>query len=314
MSVRKRKWVTRSGEEREAWVVDYVDQHGERHIETFAKKKDADARHAEVRVDVKAGIHVASSKSVNVREAADSWVKAAEAYGLERATIKQYREHVEQHIIRFIGATKLAEINAQAVRKFEDKLRENGRSPAMVRKIIGSLGSLLADAQEQGLTARNAVRDLRRNRRRGKDRHVEKRQKGKLKVGVDIPTPDEIKTIIEHVEGRWRPLLITAIFTGLRASELRGLRWQDVDLKANEIHVRQRADRFNEIGKPKSAAGERVVPIGTFAANTLKEWKLACPKGNLDLVFPNGAGNIEVLGQYYQSGTDPRSNCGWHHG
>jgi integrase len=305
MSVRKRKWVTRSGEEREAWVVDYVDQHGERHIETFAKKKDADARHAEVRVDVKAGIHIASSKSVNVREAADSWMKAAEAHGLERATIKQYREHVEQHIVPFIGAMKLEEINAQAVRKFEDKLREKSRSPAMVRKVIGSLGSLLADAQEQGLAARNAVRDLRRNRRRGKDLHAEKRQKGKLKVGVDIPATDEIKAIIEHVEGRWRPLLITAIFTGLRASELRGLRWQDVDLKANEIHVRQRADRFNEIGRPKSAAGERVVPIGTFAANTLKQWKLACPKGNLDLVFPNGAGNVESLANIINRGLIP---------
>ena len=69
MSVRKRKWVTRSGEEREAWMVDYVDQQGERHIETFAKKKDADARHAEVKVDVRAGVHVAPSKSVTVKEA-----------------------------------------------------------------------------------------------------------------------------------------------------------------------------------------------------------------------------------------------------
>jgi site-specific recombinase XerD len=68
--------------------------------------------------------------------------------------------------------------------------------------------------------------------------------------------------------GRWRPLLITATFTGLRASELRGLRWSDVDLKANEVHVRQRADRYKKIGKPKSAAGERVVPFGKFVANT----------------------------------------------
>jgi hypothetical protein len=54
--------------------------------------------------------------------------------------------------------------------------------------VISSLGALLADAQEQGLTAHNAVRDLRRNRQRGKERNAEKRQKGKLKVGVDIPT------------------------------------------------------------------------------------------------------------------------------
>jgi integrase len=32
--------------------------------------------------------------------------------------------------------------------------------------------------------------------------------------------------------GRRRPLLVTAIFTGMRSSELRGLRWQDVDLDA----------------------------------------------------------------------------------
>ena len=43
-----------------AWIVDYTDQAGERHIETFDRKKDADARHADVRVDVKKGIHVAA--------------------------------------------------------------------------------------------------------------------------------------------------------------------------------------------------------------------------------------------------------------
>jgi integrase len=101
----------------------------------------------------------------------------------------------------------------------------------MVRKVVGSLGSLLSDAQEQGLAARNPVRDLRRNRRRGKERNAEKRQRGKLKVGVDIPMPAEVKAIIGSVKGRWRPLLVVATFTGLRASELRGLRWKDIDLK-----------------------------------------------------------------------------------
>jgi integrase len=175
----------------------------------------------------------------------------------------------------------------------------------MVRKVVGSLGSLLADAQEQGLAARNPVRDLRRNRRRGKERNAEKRQKGKLKIGVDIPTPAEVKAIIGNVKGRWRPLLIVATFTGLRASELRGLRWKDVDLKKGELHVRQRADRFNEIGRPKSAAGERVVPFGKFVASTLKEWKLACPKSDGDLVFPNGEGNVESLANIINRGLIP---------
>ena len=205
------------------------------------------------------------------------------------------------------------------VRGLEDDLRAQGRSGSTTRRVIGSLGALLADAQEQGLTAHNAVRDLRRNRQKGKERNAEKRQKGKLKVGVDIPTPDEIRSIIANAQGRWRPLLITAIFTGLRASELRGLRWEDVDFNANKIHVRQRADRFNEIGKPKSHAGERTVPFGKFVANTLKEWKLACPKGGLGLVFPNGKGNVEDLGNIIhrglvaaQGGTDKAKYTGMH--
>jgi integrase len=163
----------------------------------------------------------------------------------------------------------------------------------------------LADAQEQGLAARNAVRELRRNRRKGKERHAEHRQKKKLKVGVDIPSPDEVRKIMAHAKPRWRPLLVAATFTGLRASELRGLRWEDVDLKKCELHVRQRADKFAQIGSPKSAAAHRTVPFGPVVANTLREWKLVCPKGEIGLVFPNGLGKVEDLGNIDKRGFQP---------
>jgi integrase len=48
----------------------------------------------------------------------------------------------------------------------------------------------------------------------------------------------------------------TAEFTALRASGLRGLRWDDVDLKRGELHARRRADRHGTIGRPKSEAGD----------------------------------------------------------
>jgi integrase len=98
--------------------------------------------------------------------------------------------------------------------------------------------------------------------RAGAARRAERRQKGKLKIGVDIPSPPEIKAIVEAApEGEWRAFFTTAIFTGLRASELRGLRWADVDLKKRELHVTQRADCYQDIGVPKSEAGHRTVPI-----------------------------------------------------
>jgi integrase len=287
MSVRKRCWKTREGEIKAAWVVDYVDQHGERHIKTFAKKRDADAHHAMVAVDVRAGLHTADSNSITIAEAGRLWLDGATT--LERATLAAYRQHLELHIEPLIGQVKLSQLSVPAVRAFEDRLKVD-RSPAMARKVLLSLGAILADAQEHGLVAQNVVRSLRTRR---KDRSGQRRQNGKLKVGVDIPSPDEIRAIIGELSGPRRPLLLTAIFTGLRASELRGLRWSDIDLKRGEIHVRQRADRYGEVGRPKSEAGERTIPLPPLLINALREHKLASPQNSLDLAFPNSRGNFD---------------------
>lgn len=69
---------------------------------------------------------MAPSKSVTVKEAGESWIVAANAHGLERATVKQYLEHVDGHIVPFIGSLKLSEISTQTVRKFEDRLSGEG--------------------------------------------------------------------------------------------------------------------------------------------------------------------------------------------
>src|SRR5260221_5996326 len=104
---------------------------------------------------------------------------------------------------------------------------------------------------------------------------------------------------------RWRPLVVTAIFTGLRTSELRGLQWGDVDLDAAELTVRQRADRWGSIGSPKSDAGQRAVPLAPMVVNALREWHLACPMGVGDLVFPNGKGRPEQITSIHYRGLGP---------
>jgi integrase len=302
MSVRRRTWRNRDGSQGEAWVVNYTDRGGVRRLKTFDRKRDAETFEAAVGVDVRSGIHIPDSQSVMIAEAGRLWLASCEAAGLERSTLVGYRQHVELHIVPLIGAVKLSQLSVPMVRAFEDALRK-GRSSAMVRKLITSLGSILTDAQERGLVAQNVVRGL-RVRRRGKDARADKR-KGKLKIGVDIPSPDEIRKLIAALAGRWRPLLLTAIFTGLRSSELRGMRWADIDLKRNELHVRQRADCFSAIGQLKSEAGERTVPLPPMVVNILREHRIACPQGDHDLVFPNGAGNVESHGNVINRGLIP---------
>jgi integrase len=132
---------------------------------------------------------------------------------------------------------------------------------------------------------------MRLRRRSGIEEQAARRQKGRLRIGEDVPAPAEIKSIVGALSGRWRPILLTLIFAGLRSSELRAIRWRDVDFKRGVLHVRQRVDQYMKFGPPKSATGERAIPLPPIVVSALKEWKLACPNGPLDLAFPTSNGH-----------------------
>ena len=292
MSVRKRAWVTRTGEAKEAWIVDYVDQHGGRHIKTFKRKKDADHCAAQTDVDVRAGVHTAESSSITVAEAAADWLKTVELRGREHGTLAQYRSHVDCHIGPRLGTLKLAKLTTPGVHKFADKLLEDGVTHATARKVLSSFKSILSDAQRRATVAQNVALDVKIE--------ANQRRRRPLQVGIDIPTPGEISRLLTAVNDRLRPLLMTAVFTGLRASELRGLRWSDINLTGtgknlshSAITVNQRADRYNTIGNPKSRAGHgRTISLPTPVVHTLKTWQLACLPNVGDLVFPGPAGGV----------------------
>jgi integrase len=291
-TVRRRTWKS-SGEMKTAWIADFFDQEGKRHIKTCKTKKEADGFLVQARHEIARGLYTPENASITVAAAAKLWIEKGELEKLERSTLRQYSNHVKLHINPLIGGVKLARLPTPAIEAFRDELLKK-RSRAMARKVLASLKSILSEAQRHGLVARNAAQPVKVE--------IRKRDHGKLAAGRDIPSKKEVQTMLAMADGRWRPLLITAIFTGMRSSELRGLTWVDVDFEQKVIHVRQRADHWGEIGAPKSAAGDRKIPMSPMVANALKEWRLACPRamageegpeGRLWLVFPNGNGNVE---------------------
>ena len=238
---------------------------------------------------------------MTVVDAGTRWLAQAEIDGLEASTVMQYRQHLNGHIVPFIGDKKLAELALADVQDFHNRLIREGRSRVMAQKATSSLGAILAHAMAEGRVARNVVHE--HSRATGKrGRSVENQRKERLEVGKDIPSKDELRATLAAAQGRWRPLIVTAVFTGLRASELRGLTWDDVDLERGVLRVRQRADRWNRIGLPKSETSQRDVPLAPNVVNTLKEWRLACPKGELGLVFPNGKGGVDSLPNMHRRG------------
>ena len=288
VSIRKRAWISR-GNAKSAWIVDYSDQMGKRHLKTFATKKEADAWSVIARHEIGQGTHTPSSVSVTVAEGFERWIAHCEAEGLEYGTIKQRRQHLALHVAPFIAREKVGTLTTPRVYQFDADLRAAGRSVSMRRKVLTNLKTMLTFCQGQGLVAQNVARGV---RIKSDDRQ---RAAGSLKEGRDFPSKAEIRLLLEHVPDRWRAFFVVAIFCGLRASELRGLRWQDVDLDAGRLTVSQRADAWRRIGKPKSAAGKREIPLTPMAISALRQWKRVCPVGELGLAFPNKVGRIESL-------------------
>ena len=144
----------------------------------------------------------------------------------------------------------------------------------MARRALGALVSLIGEAQRRGQVAQNVASG------------VMVRIASRHKKRVVIPSKAEIKALLDAATGRARTLLVVAVFTGMRISEIRGLRWQDCALDELVLRVRQRADQGGRIGSLKSAASRRDIPMTPMVVNTLKEWRLESPGERDGLVRP----------------------------
>ncbi|CAN5198314.1 site-specific integrase [soil metagenome] len=282
-SIRKRAWTAPTGEEKTAWLVDYKDSAGKRRAKTFARKKDAEAWLTKAAYDVSQGVHTADSQSITMEKAGELWLKRAKRENLETSTYNAYEQHVRLHINPMCGDKKLSQLSKPIVEGYRDQLMERLSRP-MALRVLRSLTSIIDGAQSAGYVAQNVASS------------VKVRRSKREKPQITIPTKDELRTLIaaakELEEGRVLPLVLIATFAGLRASEMRGLCWRHIDFKAASVTVSQRADLKNIIGPPKSEAGNRTIPLPPSVVQALREWKLACPKSDEDLVFPSIAKKV----------------------
>jgi integrase len=268
-------------------LVDYRDKAGVRRFETFKLKKHADARLTTILGELRLGTHTPNSASITMREAAESWYQEGEAGDTrrERATQRNYRHYLDAYILPMLGNHKLSALTTPGIVQFRDRLKDQFKDKTSLvtpRKILLVLKHILSKAQLEGLVGQNVAAPVNYKREQA-------RNKKRLEIGIDIPTKEEVRLMIDTAGGRWRPFLVVLAFCGLRASEIRGLKWDDVDLEKRTITIRQRADRWGTLGMPKSGASQRTIPLGQMVTNVLREWRLKCTKRESNLLFPSAA-------------------------
>lgn len=234
----------------------------------YSSRKDAEAARAELVSSYNKGVHVSPSK-LSVADWCRQWLVGLPAEGLGRNTIESYRVNVEAHIIPRLGYYQLQRLTPATIKGFYSALLEGGRrdgsgglAPRTVQYVGVVLGRALEDAVRQTVIQANPARGIRKPR--------------PAAPTMKTWTAAQLRHFLEHVSAdRLYSLWLMAASTGMRRSEVLGLRWEDLDLSACRVATRQvvvLVDHQPVIkAANKTAASTRLIALDTATVEALRE-------------------------------------------
>jgi integrase len=225
---------------------------------------------------------------------ADQWLKRQTK--LRPRTLEWYEIAIRVHLVPRLGSKRLAEIDADAVADLIASMEAARYAAWTIRGVLTPLGRILDHAARKGWVAANPVGKLEKDERPAEGERREMR----------ILDRDEIVRLIEATDARYRALIATAVFTGLRQGELLGLTWEDVDLDAGLLRVRKQLDRKGRRVEPKTKKAVREVVLMPALTRMLREHKLASPYSReWDFVFASERGTALHYRNIVRRGLEP---------
>jgi integrase len=101
------------------------------------------------------------------------------------------------------------------------------------------------------------------------------RQSARRRRAPTVLMPAEIKALVDNLGIRERTLVLLAVSTGLRQSELFGLKWGDLDFAQRTMNV-MRSIVYGVVGPCKTEASQKPVPVHPTVLKALIEWRRVC--------------------------------------
>ncbi len=294
--IKKRSWKNASGQH-EAWQLDFTDRLGKRHREQFTKKREAEARLAELIATTGSATYKEDAKKTTVADVCDDFYKAMDLrHKRGEKVVQSYLRTTKQHFDNWINPTDessisfengigektLAELTTADVIKFRDDMRNAGAGIVTTRRVLGTLSRTLKHGIETNKVGVNVAKGV---------RVIGKRDEGSERVTP--PSKMALAAILNLAQSPIDLRIRFAAATGLRASEQWALRWAHIDLENGHVSVETRVDAYGEFDTTKSGAGRRTVPIGKAMIDQLKAWKASSKHNGFDdFVFTDSRGGF----------------------
>jgi integrase len=150
---------------------------------------------------------------------------------LATSTYRGYERNVNRHIVPVLGRTPIRRLRFQQIEALYDALLHQaggrGLAPKTVYSVHLIIRGALADALRRGLVVRNVALVARAPRQRALQR-----------IEGTALTDEQLRQLLRTACGhRHFPILWLAAMTGMRRSEVLGLKWPDLDSAKKRLHL-----------------------------------------------------------------------------
>ncbi len=164
-------------------------------------------------------------KAIAFRDYIGVWTKTYADAQVRPATLDRYHSLFRVHLLPAFGDCLLLDLTVENVQLFRSQKLRDGQSPQSVKHMLRLLRQMLNHAIDWGYLRSNPASKV-------KDPRVPRRE-------MDALGPKEVRLLLEHTPGRWFPLILTAVTTGMRLGELLAMKWQNLEWQSSRYWVKE---------------------------------------------------------------------------
>lgn len=233
------------------------------------------------------------SRNLSLREYLQDWFQVKKTT-IKTKTAYDYERNINKYVIPSLGNIKLKDLTTYQVTRFYASLIEKEIGTRTVHYTHGILRSALQDAVRAGIIARNPCIGAMLPRKSQKEMQV-------------LTEAQVTQFLIAAESSRYKALYHLAITTGMRFSELIGLKWTDIEWEKETIKVQRQLQYLPRKGytftEPKTRSGTRSIKIGVTTLKILNEHHRIYAhkdKSGENLVFTNGIGTMIYFNRFYK--------------